>query len=86
MPEGVVSQRAKIQIDDPGYGSSLFNSSRPIEFAWRSLASIWLLHRCIASKSRYRVLPEGRISVCVPVENNVTLKDTVVLAGDFFVR
>lgn len=38
MPEGVVSQGVRKQIDDPGYGSSLFKNSRPIEFAWRSLA------------------------------------------------
>lgn len=30
------------------------------------------------------MLPEGRISVCVPVKNNVTLKDTVTLVDDFF--
>lgn len=28
------------------------------------------------------VLPEDRISVCVPVKNNVTLKGTVALAED----
>lgn len=45
MPEGrrkPVSERN--QIDGPGCGSSLFKNGRPIQFVWRNLASIGLLH------------------------------------------
>lgn len=68
MPEGrrkPVSERN--QIDNLGCGSSLFKNSRPIQFAWRNLASIRLSHQCIALGIPAQVLLARELGIGIKI-------------------